>query len=103
MSRLFGLAPVQPAHPVPTQQQTTELATLLDRTWETGFLAPDGASFATAVGEELGAHDEACCPYDVDADCEDEHDLASQDEAEIRALDRAYGGQHRSSAGRRRR
>ena len=29
LSRLFGLAPAQPAHPVPTQQQTTELATLL--------------------------------------------------------------------------
>ena len=65
--------------------RTAELATLLDRTWETGFLAPDGAPF-TAAAEELGAHDEACCPYDVDADCEDEHDLASQDEAEIRAL-----------------
>ena len=55
---------------------------LLDRIWDTGFCPQE---------DVLPARPHAGCDAhgrnpDVDADCEDEQDLASQDEAEIRAL-----------------
>ena len=59
--------------------RTAELATLLERAWETGF-------FASRVAPAHDAHEIDEDDVDVDADCEDEQDLASQDEAEIRAL-----------------
>ena len=69
--------------------RTAELAVLLDRIWDTGFVGPSGALAPSASIEEDDEDeddDEREDDVDVDADCEDEHDLASQDEAEIRAL-----------------
>ncbi|KAI0711434.1 hypothetical protein C8Q76DRAFT_652712, partial [Earliella scabrosa] len=62
--------------------RTAELAVLLDRIWDTGFCPQE---------DVLPARPHTGCDAhgrnpDVDADCEDEQDLASQDEAEIRAL-----------------
>ncbi|KAL1943867.1 hypothetical protein VTO73DRAFT_3685 [Trametes versicolor] len=59
--------------------RTAELAMLLERTWNTGFHTADD-------GLPLAARRRAGSNPDVDADCEDAADLASQDEAEIRAL-----------------
>nr|UBR88890.1 transcription factor bHLH7 [Ganoderma lucidum] len=56
---------------------TAELAVLLERIWDMGFFSQED----TLLPAARTAH----C-RDVDADCEDEQDLASQDEAEIRAL-----------------
>ncbi|KAH9932222.1 uncharacterized protein B0H18DRAFT_1083322 [Fomitopsis serialis] len=52
--------------------RTAELAVLLERIWDTGFCM----------------HEDVLPRYqdDEDADCEDAHDLASKDEAEIRSL-----------------
>jgi len=52
--------------------RTAELAVLLERIWDTGFCT----------------HEDVLPRYqdDEDADCEDAHDLASKDEAEIRSL-----------------
>ncbi|KAI9062224.1 hypothetical protein FKP32DRAFT_1653359 [Trametes sanguinea] len=63
--------------------RTAELAILLERIWDTGFYTPDDA--LPAPRRRSGSDASADSP-DVDADCEDEEDLASQDEAEIRAL-----------------
>lgn len=51
--------------------RTAQLAVLLERIWDTGF----------CTHEEVLSY-----PQDEDVDCEDAHDLASKDEAEIRAL-----------------
>ncbi|PCH44728.1 hypothetical protein WOLCODRAFT_139190 [Wolfiporia cocos MD-104 SS10] len=60
--------------------RTAELAVLLERIWDTGFCTQE---------EMLPAARRAGASPDEDADCEDAHDLASTDEAEIRALLRA--------------
>ncbi|PIL27736.1 transcription factor [Ganoderma sinense ZZ0214-1] len=60
--------------------RTSELAVLLERIWDTGFFSSED----TLLPAPRHAHAHGC--PDVDADCEDEQDLASQDEAEIRAL-----------------
>ena len=52
--------------------RTAELAVLLERIWDTGFCTHEDV-LPQPQDEE-------------DADCEDAHDLASKDEAEIRAL-----------------
>ena len=59
--------------------RTAELAVLLERIWDTGFSSEDTLLPAPHHGHAHGCRD-------VDADCEDDRDLASQDEAEIRAL-----------------
>ncbi|TBU45161.1 hypothetical protein BD309DRAFT_1079551 [Dichomitus squalens] len=61
--------------------RTAELAVLLERIWDTGFSSQE----ESLVPLPRHAHAHARNP-DVDADCEDDQDLASQDEAEIRAL-----------------
>ncbi|KAI0634809.1 hypothetical protein C8Q77DRAFT_655496 [Trametes polyzona] len=63
--------------------RTAELAILLERIWDTGFhtyedVLPSPPRHRSGTGVDADA--------DVDADCEDSADLASQDEAEIRAL-----------------
>ncbi|KAH9941125.1 uncharacterized protein BXZ73DRAFT_42084 [Epithele typhae] len=64
--------------------RTAELAILLERIWATGFASrADMAAAQQAAATDAMHEDE---DVDVDADCEDERDLASQDEAEIRAL-----------------
>ncbi|KAI1797965.1 hypothetical protein LXA43DRAFT_420 [Ganoderma leucocontextum] len=60
--------------------RTAELAVLLERIWDTGFFSQEDTLLPAPP-----AHAHSRCP-DVYADCEDEQDLASQDEAEIRAL-----------------
>ncbi|KAI0360421.1 hypothetical protein OH77DRAFT_1418340 [Trametes cingulata] len=62
--------------------RTAELAMLLERIWDTGFHTSEDVlpAFRPRANSASGRNP------DVDADCEDEEDLASQDEAEIRAL-----------------
>ncbi|KAI0674530.1 hypothetical protein C8Q78DRAFT_601273 [Trametes maxima] len=68
--------------------RTAELATLLESIWDTGFHTPEDALPALRPHAPSRPHTHSCgdSDVDVDADCEDEADLASQDEAEIRAL-----------------
>ncbi|KAI0747063.1 hypothetical protein C8Q80DRAFT_1271868 [Daedaleopsis nitida] len=72
--------------------RTAELATLLDRIWDTGFFSHEDVLPARSPSHSHShshshAHSHAHGRNpDVDADCEDSADLASQDEAEIRAL-----------------
>ncbi|OCH84234.1 hypothetical protein OBBRIDRAFT_799259 [Obba rivulosa] len=61
--------------------RTAELAVLLERIWDAGFCTHEDVLPARAHGHAHG-HGDA----DVGADCEDARDLASTDEAEIRAL-----------------
>ncbi|EMD34676.1 hypothetical protein CERSUDRAFT_116864 [Gelatoporia subvermispora B] len=61
--------------------RTAELAVLLERIWDTGFCTHEDVLPARAHRHGHG-HGDA----DADADCEDARDLASTDEAEIRAL-----------------
>ncbi|KAI0938422.1 hypothetical protein AcW1_001842 [Taiwanofungus camphoratus] len=58
--------------------RTAELAMLLERIWDTGFCTHEDV---LPVPRRVGG-----CSRDQDADCEDAQDLASTDEAEIRAL-----------------
>lgn len=58
--------------------RTAELAVLLERIWHTGFFTHEDVLLPTSP-TGAGGRDE-------DVDCEDMHDLASTDEAEIRAL-----------------
>ncbi|OBZ77746.1 hypothetical protein A0H81_02609 [Grifola frondosa] len=58
--------------------RTAELAILLERIWDTGFCTHEDVLPVRRTGNGRSP--------DVDADCEDAQDLASQDEAEIRAL-----------------
>ncbi|KAI0336688.1 hypothetical protein GY45DRAFT_1376986 [Cubamyces sp. BRFM 1775] len=66
--------------------RTAELATLLERIWDTGFYTTDDALPAPAPRQRSGSESSTGRNPDVDADCEDDEDLASQDETEIRAL-----------------
>ncbi|KAL4246402.1 hypothetical protein ABKN59_009155 [Abortiporus biennis] len=59
--------------------RTAELAILLERIWDTGFVSHEDVLPAP---RQLGTNKNP----DEDVDCEDEHDLASTDEAEIRSL-----------------
>jgi hypothetical protein len=56
--------------------RTAELATLLERIWDTGFCAPED------LASRLGRSDYS--PEDIG--CYEEHDLARSDEVEIRTL-----------------
>ncbi|KAI0341355.1 hypothetical protein BDW22DRAFT_1358860 [Trametopsis cervina] len=56
--------------------RTAELAVLLERIWDTGFCSPE--DFASRLGRNEVAPE--------DFGCVDEHDLARNDEAEIRTL-----------------
>ncbi|KAH9849565.1 hypothetical protein C2E23DRAFT_736813 [Lenzites betulinus] len=60
--------------------RTAELAMLLERIWDTGFHAPEDALAPARSVFDADADAE------VHADCEDAADLASTDEAELRAL-----------------
>ena len=63
--------------------RTAELAVLLDRIWDTGFCSQEDMLPTRPRHSHCDSHGRN---PDVDVDCEDEQDLASQDEAEIRAL-----------------
>ncbi|KAI0371313.1 hypothetical protein BV20DRAFT_965501 [Pilatotrama ljubarskyi] len=65
--------------------RTAELAMLLERIWDAGFPTSEDVLAAPRPRARSGSDSSGRNP-DVDADCEDEEDLASQDEAEIRAL-----------------
>ncbi|KAI0075982.1 hypothetical protein K474DRAFT_1598928 [Panus rudis PR-1116 ss-1] len=58
--------------------RTAELAILLERIWQTGFFSHEDLYPYTRPALRQTP--------DEDVDCEDEHDLASTDEAEIRSL-----------------
>ncbi|RDX54804.1 hypothetical protein OH76DRAFT_1552775 [Lentinus brumalis] len=63
--------------------RTAELAMLLDRIWDTGFCSQEDLLPTRPRHAHCDSHGRS---PDVDVDCEDDQDLASQDEAEIRAL-----------------
>ncbi|KAI0698068.1 hypothetical protein C8T65DRAFT_614443, partial [Cerioporus squamosus] len=63
--------------------RTAELAMLLDRIWDTGFCSQE--DMLSTRPRHSHCVSDGRSP-DVDVDCEDDQDLASQDEAEIRAL-----------------
>lgn len=59
--------------------RTADLAVLLERIWDTGFCSHEDVFPPQRQSPSGGCGDD-------EEDCEDEHDLASTDEAEIRAL-----------------
>lgn len=59
--------------------RTAELAVLLERIWDTGFCSHEDVFPPPKQNSSIEAGDD-------EEDCEDEHDLASTDEVEIRSL-----------------